>query len=501
MIPNRRKTTAPTVALEVCQTRLHLAVRESPGADQQSVIRTRSLEWRKQATTLHGEAARRELAQALAILAAEEQIRGAAVNVALSCDYCVTRVAIGRNNQVRQELKELEQRASLYLGLGAGRKTVSAAVSPLDARHEHGLMAVANERVLDGLLAAMLHAGFRPAVVQPSLLALSRLLGRSGRDANAPKLIVNLAEGGLELGISYRGQLLLDYRPGGRGGEDEAAEIVAQHWSRIQRYGARVAQQLGAKGEATMVSGGFLFGSPDAVRAAQQSFGRWGKLEMTVFDPATIDPQWCFRSPPGPEHAAALGNCLENSPSVGPNFMDRAIARQHSRLLPLALRKGWPVAAVLLVSIALAGINFFEKSRCTELTERIESLEPLRAKASRLQTELERTHAKMEHLKAIQAAVANPAWSDILANIAQCLPENVWLSRLEAGDAHRLRLSGASYDDEAAFELVRWLDQAPGLENVQLEGMQSQRLTSGPATIFDVNLDLASFAGSAARKE
>ena len=58
----------------------------------------------------------------------------------------------------------------------------------------------------------------------------------------------------------------------------------------------------------------------------------------------------------------------------------------------------------------------------------------------------------------------------------------MWLNRLEAAEA-RLRLSGASYDDEAAFELVRWLDQAPGLENVQLEGMQSQRLTTGPATV------------------
>jgi Tfp pilus assembly protein PilN len=107
----------------------------------------------------------------------------------------------------------------------------------------------------------------------------------------------------------------------------------------------------------------------------------------------------------------------------------------------------------------------------------------------------------MEHLKAIQAAIANPDWSGILATVAQCLPENVWLNRLEAAEAHRVRLSGASYDDEAAFELVRWLDQAPGLENVQLEGMQSQRLTSGPATTFDVKLNLASYAGGAARKE
>jgi Tfp pilus assembly protein PilN len=503
MTRNRRKTASPTVAIEVCQTRLHVAMREPPGAEGRSVIRTRTIEWRKQAATLHGEAARRELAQALILVANEERLRGAAVNVALSCDFCVTRVAIGRTNQVRQELKELEQRAGLYLGLGAGRKAVSAAVSPLDARHEHGLMAVANERLLDGLLAALLQAGFRPTVVQPSLLALSRLLGRAGLDANTPKLIVNLAEGGLELGISYRGQLLLDYRPGGRGGEDEAAEIVAQHWSRIQRYGTRVAQQLGAKGDATLVSGGFLFGAPHAVRAAQQSFARWGKLEVAAFEPSSIDKLWDFRSPPGPEHAAALGNCFEiESPSnLGPNFMERAVARQHRRLLPLIMQVGWPVAAVLLVSVVLGGVNFFEQSRCSELARRMEELEPARVKASRLQTELERAQVKMEHLKSIRRSIANPSWSEILATIAQCLPENVWLNRVEAGEARKLRLSGASYDGEAAFELVRWLDQAPGMEDVQLEGMQSQRLASGPATTFDVKLNLASFDGDAPERD
>ena len=102
--------------------------------------------------------------------------------------------------------------------------------------------------------------------------------------------------------------------------------------------GARVAQQLGAKGDAMLVSGGFLFGSPEAVNVAQQGFRRWDKLDVAVFDATSIDPLWDFRSPPGPEHAAALGNCLEiegASPAIGPNFMDRVMERQRGRLIPL----------------------------------------------------------------------------------------------------------------------------------------------------------------------
>jgi Tfp pilus assembly protein PilN len=496
MARTSRKAVALAVAMEVCDRRIHLAVREPLADGAGSRVRTRTVVWRQQAAALHGEAARRELTQALTVLAHEEHLRGCTVNVALSRSFCVTRVVVGRASDVRHELQELEERANLYLGLGVGPKATATAVSALDARHEHALLCVANQRVLDGLLAALEQAGFRPAVVQPSLLVLSRVLGLAGRDAESPQLIVNLAEGGVELGISFRGQLLLDYRPGG-GSERDVADLVAQHWSRIQRYTVRCCQQAGAHGSAALVTGGFLFGSPEAVREAQNNFQRLGSVPVEVFDPVAIDPQWDWRSsPPGPEHAAALGSCLDavGSPAqiFGPNFMVHAAARRRERLLPLALRAGWPVAAMLLLSLLVGGVDLWKKMQCAELSAKIEELEPLGVRVTRLQTDLHRAKIKMEHLQRIRQEIANPRWQDLLASLAHSLPETLWLSRLEVGERSRITLSGVSYNEEAAFELVRWLDRAPDWENVQLEGMQSQRLPSGPAMTFDVKFNLAS---------
>ncbi len=501
-----RKPAPPTAALEICSRHVHFAVVEPDSTSGRFHARTRSLEWRKQATSLHGELARQELATAIAKLVGEEKLRGLAMHVALSRDFCVTRVVTGRASHVRQELKELEQRAGLYLSLGAGRKSVATTVAALDARHEYALAAVANERVIDGLLAILAEAGVRPGRVQPSLLALSRVLGRARRDADAPQLMVNLAEGSLELGISYRGQLLLDYCPGGRENADDVADIVAHHGNRLERYCARCLRQVGAPAHAARLTGGYLFGSAEAVQAAQASFRRWGGLDMEVFDPLSINADWKFdRSRPGTEHVAALGSCLDagDAPAqgYGPNFMDRVIARQRAKLLPLVLRNGWPVAAMLLLSVLGYGLNVVEQARCTELAHRMEEHEPARAATLRLQADIHRADVKTEHLRGIRQALVNPAWDNVLETIAHCLPDNVWLNRLEAGSQRNLTLSGASYGDEAAYELVRWLDQAPGMHDVQLEAMQSRRLATGPTTTFDVKLNLASAAGDASRKD
>jgi Tfp pilus assembly protein PilN len=379
-------------------------------------------------------------------------------------------------------------------------------VHALDARHEFGLLAVANARVLEGLLTALTDAGVRPALVQPSLLALSRVLRHSGRDADAPQLIVNLAEGGLELGISYQGQLLLDYFPSGHGTEDDAAAVVAKHWNRLQRHCARICSQANTRGAAAALVGGLLFGSAEDVRRAEASFRRFGALKVEVFDPASLTALGEYSDPqPGSEHGVVLGNLLQDASSrkelVGPNFMERVIAQKNQRLLPLAARTLWPIAAVLLVGLALGGVNFYENARCAELAHRIEGLEPARARASHLEMELTRARFKMEHLQQIRQAIANPAWDKTLTMLAQCLPDNTWLSRLDVSHDQKVTLSGASYSDEGAFEFVRWLEQVPRMENVQLEGMQTRRFESGPATLFDVKLNFAALNRPAGGKD
>jgi Tfp pilus assembly protein PilN len=462
-------------------------------------VRTRTIAWRQNAASLNSELGRSELCDALSRMAAEEKLRGAPVQVALSRDFCVTRVVAGAAGNVRQELRKLEQRAALYLGLGSGRKATSTTISALDARHEHGLLAVANQKVLDGLFATLVQAGLRPARIEPSLLAICRVLGHTGADAEAPQLIINLAEGGLDLGISYRGQLLLDYRPVAKDNNQDVAAIVTQHWSRLERYCARYWAQTNHQKKGARLLRLHLFGPDDAVRAAKQSFPPEGEIKVEAFDPATLESSWRYTGEgPRPQQTAALGACLAASESsrssLGPNLLERILAEQHENLLPVVARIGWPIAAVVLLGLILGGLNIQQQRSCAELARQIEALEPARSKAWQLEVTCVQAQEQIDHLQRIRQGIANRPWDAILLNVAQCLPEGVWLNRLNVKATENLGIAGMCYDDERAFEVVRWLEKTPQLQDVQIEGMQPQRLPSGPATSFTIHADFAQAA-------
>ena len=64
----------------------------------------------------------------------------------------MTRVITGPTEDVRREFAELEERSLRYLTLGPGPKALAGNTQQLDARHQHALLAVANQRTLDHLM-------------------------------------------------------------------------------------------------------------------------------------------------------------------------------------------------------------------------------------------------------------------------------------------------------------------------------------------------------------
>lgn len=482
-------------ALEITGSRLHLAVL-APGGD---AVRTRSLEWRKDDLALTNQAGREALAAALTELAVQEKLRGARLRVVLNRQYCTTRVVTGAGERVRRELAQLHNRCSLYLGLGPGEKAIAECVQPLDARHEHALLAVANHRTLDAVLEAMAAAGIEATAIEPSMVALSRALGQA-EDGGRPQLLLNITGEGIELGIAQAGRLLLDYRPGGGVTGDAVAEAVGKHLNRLERYCHRYASiNPGASGPA--LAEVRLFGPPDAVERARQGFERLGRIEAQGVDPAAIEPQWRFDSPPSSEQCPVLGGCLIEAgrgPAVAaPDFLHRIQAERRQPLGPMLWRLALPAAAVLLMTVVLWGLNFWERSRCAELAAQAEALEPAKERAAVLRQECISADAKTKILRQIADGIRSQSWSDVVLAVNRSLPENVWLQRMEGGTGN-VKVAGMSFGDEGIYELVRWLTSVPGFSAVQLEGMQPQRLPSGLATRFDVRFDLAGQAVSAA---
>src|SRR4051812_43942648 len=233
----RRQSEGRIAIFEVCRSMLHLALiaRNSSSEEKDDRVVTRSIRWRNKATSLHTEHGLAELTQAFRTLVAEERLAGAKTRIALGGEFCVTRVITGPTDDVRREFAELEERSLRYLTLGPGAKALAGNTQQLDARHQHAVLAVANQRTLDHLMQIADAVGLQIESIEPSLIALSRAQAHLRSTCQQACLIIRLDEDVAELGICHHGRLLLDYRPGGHNNADNVAGIVAQHVSRLQR--------------------------------------------------------------------------------------------------------------------------------------------------------------------------------------------------------------------------------------------------------------------------
>jgi hypothetical protein len=54
-----------------------------------------------------------------------------------------------------------------------------------------------------------------------------------------------------------------------------------------------------------------------------------------------------------------------------------------------------------------------------------------------------------------------------------------------------ISISGTSYSDEAAYSFVRWLETAPHVRRVVLEGTSPAKFGTYSATTFDVQCEAA----------
>ncbi len=485
MARKRRNSAHAAVAIEIRHASLVMALFEPPGKDSRQRVRTRSIRWRHEAHSLRSEEGQQELLAALRTLVDEEGLAGATVGFTLSGEYCITRVVTGNADRVRQELAALEERKDLYLLLGPDHKTSARYIHELDARHQHALLAVAGGKTLEIVLQTAAAVGLKVGFVEPALVALCRLLGASGEDAEAPALLIDSSDDAIKLGISYGGQLLLDYRPAGGSTIDELDDILLQNVARLHRHCDRYYHH--AQGTLTR---GFLCGSREPVASAVELLRQQKQLTVEVLDPAKVDSRWEFvERNPGSEYCAALGSCLRaaapNPSGVGPNLIERLYAEAPRPLLADSCRTFWPVAVVLMIALGLFVATWYERSRGNRLSRALEAVEASAAELRKLRREMSEVEAKAAHLRAIAKEAAIPAWGQILADVARCMPEDVWLEKVAADSQGEVSLTGNSYGEATIYQFGNYLKSSPGVSYVTVEGTWPASTRLGRTTKFD----------------
>ena len=491
VVDRRKQSDNRRAVFEVCRSTLHLALVSLGDDTQPDRLLTRSIRWRNESTSLHTEEGARELTAAFRTLVTEERLVGATVRIALNGEFCVTRVVTGAAEHVRHEMDELEERSAHYLLLGPGEKALAGSVQQLDARHQHAMLTVANQKTVSLMVDIAAEVGIKIEVIEPSLVGLSRAQARLTDGCQDACLIVQLDESGAELGICYEGRLLLEYRPGGQASAENIAELTSQHLKRLQRHLGRHHSYL-----KTSLSHVYLAGEPEMVDLALRRFASHKEFDAHVFDPSQLDAEWKHAADsPGPEYAAALGAALSfyaaDTEHATPNLIERLLASTRMPLKPFLLRSVIPMAAVVLLAMTLLILWARERVATSALHAELDRLEPATTRSTELRLTLIRAEAKLTQLQELKQRLPKRELKSLLTHIAQSMPDDVWLDRFTYRDGRTASLAGASYTDSGVYDFVSYLKQVPEISQIDLEGTGVGQTPTGPATSFDLELSLA----------
>lgn len=491
MKTSKNKSTVRLAAIEVNASTLNVCVHHTRAAGE-TTMQTRSLPWRRSATSLHSEQGGAELTEALKRVVGELRLQGSETWISLAGDFCVTRVVTGSEEHVRHELAELEARSELYISLGHGPKALAGSVRQIDARQRHALLSVVNQKTLDILSQAASQAGLQLERIEPSLVSLCRLVGKMQADAESPVLVMHVGEKGADLGISHRGVLLLDYRPAGAESAEAIGGIVNRHLARLQRYCQRYARVSGAKLERV-----YLAGPPEAVAAVAEAIRAQGDIAVHVLDSAAaIDatcqwdnaaPAWSLAVPVG----MSLLQHEQDRQHGSPNLLERLRRANRIPLAQLIRPLVWPVAAALaLVAIGWVGV-WYQSARCRRIETLAAQVETAARDVRLQQKRLEQAQDWIHCYEQMSQALPELPLADIAEQVAQSLPDDVWLDDIVLEPSGRLALTGGSFTDDGVFEFAKYLERVTGLSNVAVDGTRPAQFSGGKGTQFDVHGEVA----------
>jgi Tfp pilus assembly protein PilN len=492
----KRKQTTSAIALEISRNDLTVVIADfSRGTPR---IRGQHMAWRHDSTSLNSEDGIRELTAALTTMVGNEKQTGAAVRVALSSDFCVTRVVAGESEAVAGEIRDLRERTAHYLWLGAGKKAVAESSRPIDAKNIQTWLTVTNDDTLDHIVHAAEQAGLHVDLVEHSMVALCRAVGQMGRDTDSPVIIVELNENGVDLGVSYRGHLLFDYRPGGTACKEQTAEIVGRHLERIQRYCNRFFRFATGKIERV-----FLSGNAEDIPHVQQQFETCEELTAEALDPRAICPEWEYDENVAshPHFIGALGCLLVSQEQLElpsserglTDLMDYFHRGRRTPLLPTLAKLAWPVAAAVLLALGVFAVAFQQNRQAAAVESENATMELVRGRIREMKFTMEHTLTRVKYLRQIDEQRLNPPWNDLVSMIGHCMPQGTWLESVRIDHSGLVCVTGTSATEDTVFEFVRYLKQVPLLTNVNLEAQRPTRVSSGPAISFDIKCKYTDF--------
>jgi hypothetical protein len=492
----QRGLTDLVTVVEISGSDLRVALLRKLPDDELDRVEAVTVTWRKEAALLNSEEGLLELSAALCKLVEKGGSQESQFHFVLGGELCVTRAICGTTEEVRTELRQIEERSRLYHSLGPGEKVMVANSRPIDARHQYAVASICNRRTLSTVHDAALKAGIQIESIEPALVSVSRAVSRLKDAPTEPCLLMYVDDNSVEVGVCHQGRLLLDYRPGGLSDPGDIGRVVHTHLSRLQRHSGR---QL--NDSTPTLRRVYLCGGREAIARAIFGFAAYQEFEVCEISPSSIRASWKISdqvkdSAIVPALGTLLSTYVSSEEQDAPNFMQHVVASTREPIRPILIRSLIPLAAVLLLGVAGWLLNFRLQAEVDMLQQQVVALQPAQAHSLELRLKLtaaEEKFAQLNHL--VQRMQPSPV-REVIARIGHCMPSDVWLRDLTVEDMKQVKLSGSSFLEAGVFDFVRWLEQSPGFEDVALQSTRPSQSGSGPTIDFIVELNLGDIDGS-----
>jgi len=418
----------------------------------------------------------------------------ASAYVALSGEFCVTRVVSDTNENVAHEVREIESRSRLYLSLGHGPKVVAGSIVQQDPRHQHATVSVVHRQTIEAILEVAKSVGLAVIAVEPTVISLCRLMGAMGLDREAPSLLVCPGQSGVEIAVSYQGQLYLDYRPAGITQQEEIAEILVHHLERLQRYCRRHARVM-----QNSIASVYLAGERFRTEQIREQLGDRLNMPVQILETMATNSKLTpllSRVPISHYPAAGLGLLsIREYATPGPNLMERLRSDHEEHLLRRVTKVLGPIAAAILCAAAVWGYLYEQRRHLRQLESQAAQLEPVHRESILIRGAMKQNREALNVYQQIGRQLRQPKIAKWVHAVGSKVPENTWLTSVSLDREGDLMVQGNAITEASVFSYAEEIGRLPFVDRAMVDGAIPSSTKTGPAVKFTIHCDIDDWEG------
>ncbi|MCC9601566.1 PilN domain-containing protein [Stieleria sp. JC731] len=490
---DRRRKARLSIGLEISPSGVSLAFTEAVN-DKKRLIVDR-VEFPADRGPAKGDWNDGTLQSCLVELVQRHGLSGQAVHCSVGGKPCVTRILAGPDQQVDNELAELAGRTERYIGMGVGEKVRSEFTYRIDAKRKRVWVTVAMRDVVEAVAKATRATGLRLANLEHTMLVLSRVLHNHGRDAQEPVLMGIDDLGRIDLGISYQGRLLLDYRPAMPDEDIDQADVIQRHLKCLRRYVQ--AQFPDASSNLDKI---YVASPSDHAVSADKSTGDKQERNFELAEYAFPFAELCDGyeiagdCDPSTSLIAAIGLVRDQQSShavVDANNLVTTLQMQQKLPLRKLMKATWPITTIAVATIILVIMEFQVAGRIHEAEAKIDSHLSEVDHRDQLRADLTSRIEFDKEIQQVKQSIKRPQWADIIWDVGHELPERMWLESIQFHNDQTLLIVGVSRSDHGVFDYLERLRNSKLLTRVSLQSTSSHRGASTTDVRFEISAQIS----------